>query len=195
MDTNMDTSIALTNHNARTAIDLAPQPVASAWYVVHCRAQQQLRAEENLANQGYQCFLPVIQVERIKRGKRVVLTEPLFPNYLFIYLNRVDDNWAPIRSTRGVLRVVSFGGQPIALETGWVDHLRQRLDHTGCTAALKQGDHVSVNIGPYTGIDAIFQAFDGEARIIILLNLLNQPQQIKVALSSVRKIEAPSLSV
>jgi transcriptional antiterminator RfaH len=195
MDTNMDISIALVNHNTGQSFDTASGSIPSAWYVVHCRAQQQLRAEENLVNQGYQCFLPVIQVERIKRGKRVVLTEPLFPNYLFIYLNRIDDNWAPIRSTRGVLRVVSFGGQPIALETGWVDHLRQRLETTTCTAALKHGDHVSVNIGSYTGIDAIFQAFDGEERIIILLNLLNQPQQIKVALSSVRKIEAPSLSV
>ena len=32
--------------------------------------------------------------------------EPLFPGYLFIRLDSTHDNWYPIRSTRGVNRVV-----------------------------------------------------------------------------------------
>jgi transcriptional antiterminator RfaH len=161
----------------------------SAWYVVHCRSQQQLRAQENLRNQGYTCFLPMVQVERVKKGKRIVQTEPLFPNYLFILLNRVTDNWAPIRSTRGVLRVVAFGGQPVALPHQWVECLQGRLDSSPCVQTLMSGDRVHVSIGPYAGIDAIFQTFDGEDRVIILLSMLNQPQHIKVALSDVRKVE------
>lgn len=161
---------------------------AAAWYVVHCRAKQQCRAEENLRHQGYECFLPMVQVERIKRGKRVLQAEPLFPNYLFIRLNCVDDNWAPIRSTRGVLRIVSFGTQPLPVPDDVISHLQQRLADAPCLGELQEGDQVHVSIGPYTGIDAIFQAFDGEERVIILLNILNQPQLIKVSLSNVHKI-------
>ena len=161
----------------------------AAWYVVHCRAQQQFRAEQHLTQQGYVCFLPVVQVERIKRGKRVLQTEALFPNYLFIHLSSVDDNWAPIRSTRGVLRLVSFGANPIAVPEALIERLKQRVAQTPCLSELQQGDAVHVNIGPYSGIDAVFMAFDGAERIIILLNLLNQPQQVKVSLANVRKIE------
>lgn len=161
----------------------------SAWYVVQCRAQQQFRAEQNLLQQGYVCFLPVVQVERIKRGKRVVQTEPLFPSYLFIHLNCLDDNWAPIRSTRGVLRLVSFGAQPIAVPQDWIERLQQRVAEAPCLSELQQGDRLQVNLGPYAGIEAVFMAFDGAERIIILLNLLNQPQKVKVSLANARKIE------
>lgn len=160
-----------------------------AWYVVYCRAQQQFRAEQNLVNQGYRCFLPVIQVEKIKKGKRITSPEALFPNYLFIYLSCTHDNWAPIRSTRGVLRLVAFGGTPIAISQSFVEQLQQRLDTAPCISALQAGDRVRVDVGAYAGIDAIFQAFDGEERVIILLNLLNQPQQVRVAAATIRKVE------
>ncbi|WP_332455243.1 transcription termination/antitermination NusG family protein, partial [Pseudomonas fragi] len=35
--------------------------------------------------------------------------ESLFPGYLFIHMPP-GANWAPLRSTRGVARVVAFGG-------------------------------------------------------------------------------------
>lgn len=37
--------------------------------------------------------------------------ESLFPGYLFIQLDQLNDNWHPIRSTRGVNQLVTFGKQ------------------------------------------------------------------------------------
>ena len=33
----------------------------------------------------------------------------LFPGYLFIHLDKKQENWSPIRSTKGVLNFVRFG--------------------------------------------------------------------------------------
>ncbi|WP_339845785.1 transcriptional activator RfaH, partial [uncultured Halopseudomonas sp.] len=87
----------------------------SQWYLIQCKARQDERAELNLRNQGFICYRPVHQVERLRHGKRVRLEESLFPGYLFIHLNYLSDNWYSIRSTRGVLRLVGFDHQPTAV--------------------------------------------------------------------------------
>ena len=77
------------------------------WYLLQCKPRQDERAHLNLMQQNYQVFHPQLVSERVIRGKRQRVQESLFPGYLFIQLSR-DDNWAPLRSTRGVSRFVEF---------------------------------------------------------------------------------------
>ncbi|HCJ30844.1 MAG TPA: transcription/translation regulatory transformer protein RfaH, partial [Pseudomonas sp.] len=84
-----------------------------SWYLVQCRVRQDERAEENLTRQGYECLRPTITRERLLRGRRQSVVESLFPGYLFIRLGAEAD-WGPLRSTRGVLRVVGFGEGAVA---------------------------------------------------------------------------------
>jgi hypothetical protein len=82
-----------------------------AWYVVYTKPRQEDIALINLERQGYQCYLPKMRIERIRRKKAVVLSEPMFPRYLFIRLDSSEQgkSWSPIRSTLGVARLVRFG--------------------------------------------------------------------------------------
>ncbi|MFB1486250.1 MAG: transcription termination/antitermination NusG family protein [Thiocapsa sp. C4-3m] len=50
------------------------------WYLVQSKPRQAERAEVNLVQQGYSVFHPQLMVERIRRGRRVVVEESLFPN-------------------------------------------------------------------------------------------------------------------
>ena len=40
-----------------------------AWYAVHTKPKQENRALENLQNQGFECFLPLLEIEKVRRGK------------------------------------------------------------------------------------------------------------------------------
>ncbi|MGB8714695.1 MAG: transcriptional activator RfaH, partial [Onishia taeanensis] len=71
------------------------------WYVIQCKGGESFRAAEHLANQGFDVFHPVLEVQKKRRGKLAWIAEPLFPYYLFIRLDRIASNWRPIRSTRG----------------------------------------------------------------------------------------------
>jgi len=81
------------------------------WYLVHTKPRQEKFALQNLEQQGYQCYLPTLLTEILRQGSLTVKNEPLFPRYLFIRLGQgpATQSWAPIRSTKGVSRVVSFG--------------------------------------------------------------------------------------
>jgi transcriptional antiterminator RfaH len=84
------------------------------WYLVHTKPRQEKSALDNLHRQGYQCYLPTMPSEKLRQGLLIVADEPLFPRYLFIRLGLGDSvrSWAPICSTKGVRRLVSFVIEP-----------------------------------------------------------------------------------
>lgn len=157
------------------------------WYVIQSRSRQAQRAEQHLRNQAYETFLPRTCVEKIYRSKRVVREEPLLPNYLFIRLRHWVDDWRPIRSTRGVLRLVGFGGEPAPVADEVVEEIRARGGEAlAARPALEPGQRVSVAGGPFRGLDAVFHSFDGNERVVLFLGLLQQQVRMTVPLAGVR---------
>lgn len=152
------------------------------WYLVQTKPNQEIRAEENLNRQGYVCFRP--QRARKAAGRaRAVTQESLFPGYLFIQLNEVNDNWYPIRSTRGVNRIVSFGSQPTAVGEEIIADIRQRLAAPPELAPGHQpGASVRVHYSQDLEMDAVFLSADGDERAIILLRIMQREQRVSVSL-------------
>ena len=175
-------SLAILEH------DLLSGAAPAAWYLVQCKPKQDDRAEENLLRQGYVCYRPLHTCERLSRGLRRKVEESLFPGYLFIQLSRLD-NWAPLRSTRGVSRIVSFGNQPLAVEESLIDQLQQRCSSAPASELLESGDTVRISHGPFAELEAIFMSMDGNERVVLLMNILHREQKVRVPLSSVRKVE------
>ncbi|MFR0692204.1 transcription/translation regulatory transformer protein RfaH [Enterobacterales bacterium AE_CKDN230030158-1A_HGKHYDSX7] len=147
------------------------------WYLIQTKPHQELRAVENLARQGFSCYHPVVG----QAGR----SQPLFPGYLFIRLDQQHDNWFPIRSTRGVARIVSFGPQPLAVADELVEGIRQRLAAAPQRPAsgFHEGQVVRVKCAGDCEVEAIFLCDDGTQRGLILLNLLQREQRIRVPLS------------
>ncbi|MNJ46806.1 Transcription antitermination protein RfaH [compost metagenome] len=95
-----------------------------------------------------------------------------------------ESNWAPLRSTRGVSHVVSFGGRPLPVSEDLVRHLQQRSE-IEITTGYKVGDNVRVSSGSFAALDAIFLEMDGEDRVILLISLLSRQQQVSVPLADI----------
>ncbi len=163
--------------------------VMRRWYLLQCKPRQAFRAQEHLRNQGYETFLPTLAREVLRRGKPARLTEPLFPHYLFIRLSHVADSWAPIRSTRGVSRLVTFGDLPLPVADVIVFSLQLREQGSSADGAAQPlwvpGQPLEIRRGPLAGLEAVFAARDGDERVIVLLKLINQQQSVKVALKDV----------
>jgi len=164
------------------------------WYLLQCKPREVFRAAEHLANQGYVAFVPTLSREAIRRGRRETVVEPLFPHYLFVHLSDLADNWAPIRSTRGVTKLVRFGDLPLAVPEAVVAALQAREaaeQAPGATpeALFEPGQRVRINDGPLAGLEAVFSARDGDERVILLLTLLHQQQSVRVPVSQVQALD------
>ncbi|NDC76093.1 transcription/translation regulatory transformer protein RfaH [bacterium] len=160
-----------------------------SWYLVHTKPRQEDIALANLERQGYECYLPQMRIERIRRRKAEIATEPMFPRYLFIQLDSSDQgkSWSPIRSTLGVSQLVHFGARAAKVDDTLVDLLRQRERTLPTEAMFQIGDSVVIADGPFAGIEAIYQTSDAERRAFILLEILAKPVSMHIDASRLRK--------
>ena len=162
------------------------------WYLVHTKPRQEKCALDNLQRQGYQCYLPTLLSEKIRQGSLTVAYEPLFPRYLFIRLGQGDSatSWAPIRSTKGVSRLVSFGVEPAKVADSLVDVLRAQEASVQAEPErlFKPGDRVRLTEAPFAGIEGIYQMADGERRVMVLIELLSKQVRVRVAPANLRKV-------
>jgi transcriptional antiterminator RfaH len=160
------------------------------WYLVHTKIRQEKTAIENLERQGYTCFLPMIRAEKLQRGSLVIVEEALFPRYLFIQLSTglETQSWAPIRSTLGVSRLVTFGQKPARIDKELVDDLRVRSASTEVhLRQFEKGQAVVVTQGPFVGVDAVYQMTDGEGRAMVLLTILSKQVPLNISPAAIRK--------
>src|SRR5690554_4954416 len=86
------------------------------WYVVVTKPRQETRAYENLEHQGGEVFMPMLQTETIKQGRRTLQSDPLFPGYLFLRLDKDSPLLAKVRSTFGVNKLLCFGNVPVNID-------------------------------------------------------------------------------
>ena len=161
----------------------------SGWYVVYTKPRQETRALENLCNQGFECFLPTLVSERLRAGHRIEILEALFPRYLFIYLKAGSSNWSAIRSTRGVARLVEFGGTAARVSPALIAVLAEQPAQQ--KPLFEVGEKLKVVDGPFVGIAAellrVYETPDGEARVMVLMDILTKQQKISLPASLVRK--------
>jgi len=121
----------------------------------------------------------------------MVSDEPLFPRYLFIRLGHRDSakSWAPIRSTKGVSRLVSFGIEPARVDDGLIELLRMQEAsvQTEPERLFNPGERVRLIDGAFAGIEGIYKMTDRESRVMVLIEILSKPVVIRTAPGSLRK--------
>jgi transcriptional antiterminator RfaH len=165
------------------------------WLLLQVKPRQELRALENLERQKGECYCPQIQVEKLSRGKRIKVKDPLFPGYIFINAQPEQNGltYTSIRSSRGVSKIVGFGVEPIKIPGTLIEEIKLREhDDLTCINAedLPQpGDQVDILDGPFKGLQAVYSHTDGQQRSIVLINLLHQ--QTPASLANVQITKRP----
>lgn len=109
------------------------------------------------------------------------MSEPLFPNYLFIELNPERIHTTTISSTRGVSHFIRFGRYPVTVPFSLIKSMMmQPQPQIIAPSVPKSGDKVFITEGIFEGLEAIYAEPDGETRSILLLNLINQQVEHRI---------------
>ncbi len=146
------------------------------WHLLYCKPRQEARAQQHLANQGFSSFLPIITVNKLRAGKKVAVTEPLFPRYLFLHVPQQEVSLNTIRSTRGINDFVRFGSDIATVPSQLIVSLTSRqiiLQRQQAAASLfEHGEPLEIISGPFCGLESVFEMEDGDSRSIVLIKLL-----------------------
>ena len=160
------------------------------WYVVYSKPSQEVRAETELAYQGFSVYLPKISESKRLRGQWMQQIRPMFPRYLFVQPEHAEQSIAPVKSTRGVSHLVRQGTSLVACPDNLIDSIRQaeaRLAGKGVTACIPVGETIEIVEGPFQGlISRVVEAT--EDRVSILLEVLGKLQSLQFPVALCRKV-------
>jgi transcriptional antiterminator RfaH len=166
----------------------------ASWYLVHTKVRSETIAELNLQRQGYTVYLPRHYSYTRRKGERVRNITAMFSRYLFIYLNTATDDWGPIRSTRGVMNVVRFGGKAALVPNVIVNQIKEVeqniFQQDQLQPELLKGDTVEVVSGAFAGYQAMFIEQSSSKRARILIDFLGNPTAVSIASKFISKSDA-----
>lgn len=160
------------------------------WYAVYTQPRNEERAQEHLLRQGFEVFLPRY-LKRRSHARRVTMAPaPLFPRYLFVSFDADQQRWRAIRSTRGVVDLVSNGDHPVPVPDAVVKEIERRRDADGYVVLarhldLKRGMRIRIDAGPFAATEAIFEAMRDEDRVVALLSLMGREVVVQVPIRAV----------
>ena len=154
------------------------------WYLINTKPRQESTAIINLENQGFSTYCPIVKINK----KNVVL----FPGYIFIYLDKNNKNWSPIRSTKGVINFVRFGLNFAQVPDYIIEDIRVNQDNSEEKlkelSKFKEGDKVQITDGIFKNCVATFKLSKPQERVVLLMNILGQQQSITIKQESVIRL-------
>jgi len=160
------------------------------WYVVYSKPSQEMRAETELAYQGFSAYLPKITESKRLRGQWIQQIRPMFPRYLFVQPTYSEQSIAPVKSTRGVSHLVRQGAVMVACPETLINSIRAaeaRLNGEKPTAFLAVGEPIEIVEGPFQGLISQVVAAT-EDRVSVLLEVLGKLQSIEFSAALCRKV-------
>lgn len=166
-----------------------------SWHVVYTKPREEFRAQENLENQGFNTFLPLCKIEKIRAKSIHIVQDPLFPRYLFVEIGSSNEHFGPILSTRGVAKLLRHGnfGAPMEVPEYVMENLQWVGDSLIVKAKYQPDDPMLVLNGPFKGLEGFFQRLlttpSGEVRAMLFIELLGKRQLLPFPVEQVALIK------
>jgi transcription antitermination factor NusG len=169
--------------------DLQAQ-VEPRWYAVYTRANHERQVAAQLACRGVENFLPQYESTRKWKDRKVRLSLPLFPGYLFVHTALRDR--IHVLQVPGVARLVGFAGRPAAVPEAEFLKIREFLNR-GFRAEphpyLTAGIRVRVRTGPLAGMQGIIVRRKNRTRLVVSLELIQRAMAVEMDEADAEAIE------
>ena len=151
------------------------------WYALYTCARHEKQVAKQIENRRVACYLPLYRSVRRWKDRRKELELALFPGYVFVHMSL--SNKLRVLEVPGVVRFVSFNGQPAALPADDIESLQTRL----CAESrvephpyLRAGRKVRVRSGPFQGFEGVILRRKDRCRLIFSIDLIQRSLSIEV---------------
>ena len=161
------------------------------WYLLQTKPNSHAKACENLKQQGFNVFCPLIVKTTKKNNKFLNRKIPLFPGYIFMGTVIEPVPWNSINGTRGVSKAVTLDGTYQPVDTQIIEGLKYRCDTDYIVQQIGdiiRGDRVKIERGPFADFICKVDEIADNKRAWILIDLLHKQTRTEIALNDLSKI-------
>jgi transcription antitermination factor NusG len=151
------------------------------WHAAYTCAQHEKRVAQALKHREIDHFLPLSAAFHQWKDRRVQITVPLFPGYVFVHLTQSE--WIRVLQIPGVVRLVGFNGQPAALPEEDLKVLRNSLIVRGLAEPypyLPVGRRVRIKRGALEGFQGLLVRKKNRLRFVLSVHLISRSIAVEI---------------
>lgn len=170
------------------------------WYVIHTYSGYEENVSENLhqriesmdmENKIFKVLIPTEKKIKIKNGKRKIITEKIFPGYVFVEMEVTDDSWYVVRNTPNVTGFIGTGTVPTPISEQEINSLQKRMGVEEPKYAIDVTVDAPVKIvdGPFKNFEGKVAAIDEErGKIKVLVSMFGRETPVELDYLQITKI-------
>jgi transcriptional antiterminator RfaH len=160
------------------------------WYALYTRPRAEKLVFKRLQEEGIETFLPLQKTYRVWSDRKKLVEKPLLTSYVFVRTNK--KTFPRVYRISGIVRFVSFEGQPVSIPQKQIDNLRLLINSDAeievTSEKFAPGDNVEVVSGSLVGLTGELIRIGTKNRVIIRIDRLDQNLILKIPKGFLRKV-------
>jgi len=160
------------------------------WYAIYTRPRAEKQVHQRLAETGVESYLPLQKTIRQWSDRKKLIEKPLLSSYLFVRIH--PKNFPLVYKVSGVVKFVSFEGQPVSIPQKQIDILRLLIDSNAeievSSENFTKGDSVEVVSGALAGLTGELIKIGTHNRFVVRIDRLDQNLILKIPRTFLKRL-------
>ncbi|MFH0779913.1 MAG: transcription termination/antitermination protein NusG [Parcubacteria group bacterium] len=170
------------------------------WYVIHTYSGYEENVSDNLKQriesmdmEGkiFNILIPTEKKIKIKNGKRKIVTEKIFPGYVFVEMIVDDNSWYVVRNTPSVTGFIGTSTIPTPVSDEEIKTLQRRMgvEEPKYSIDVSLDAPVKIVDGPFKNFEGKIAAIDEErGKVKVLVSMFGRETPVELDYLQVKKI-------
>ncbi len=164
------------------------------WFVVHTLTGHEQKVkkilekfikENGMENYFGRIVIPVENLVKIRKGKKVTEERRLYPGYIVIEMEPTNDTLKLVNSVPGVTHFLGSKNKPIPLSQEEVESLLLQVEEAKKKVVTKipfaKGERVTVTDGPFTDfIGTVEEIYPEREKVKVMVVIFGRPTPIEL---------------
>lgn len=173
---------------------------AARWYVVHTYSGHEHRVATTLkqrvetmkaTDKILEILIPTQETIQIRAGKKIPVTEKIFPGYLLVRIILDERTWLIVRTTQGVTGFVGAGNKPTPISDEEVATIEKfmMMEAPKYRVKFSLSEAVKIIDGPFAEFLGTIEQIDEEkGRLRVLVSIFGRETPVELDFLQVAKI-------
>lgn len=160
------------------------------WYAIYTNPRAEKQVRDRLIEADIEVFLPLQKTFRIWSDRKKLVERPLLSSYVFVKVSPIV--FPKVYQTRGVVKFVTFEGQPASIPENQIDNLRLLINSDAeieiSSEKFEKGDNVEVIRGALVGLTGELITKGKQNRVVVRIDRLDQNLIVNIPMTFLRRL-------
>lgn len=149
----------------------------AGWYLIYTKPRHEKKVHRHLSERNISSFLPTTKKIKDWHDRKKIIDEPLFPSYVFIYLDSMQHYYEGMDAD-GSLYYVRTGKEIAKVSDAIVNNIKLAADQGRnievSDARFRPCQQLVINKGALTGLSCEVVDHNGKSRLLVRVDLLQR---------------------